>query len=1171
LAYWVLTGRHAYEARTLEQLPEAWHTTPRPPSDRVGVKAGAQPIPPALDELVMAMLSQNPLARPASAAEVIARLSTIARLPPDDEPLSAMSYLQGGKSVGRVRERAKLRRRMRRALSGGGSLVLLEGQAGMGCARILGELAIEARLTGATAIVIDAALHQGVYSLAEQISRALLAAQPEKARTALVGHEAVLARFTTRDERISTHRLTAMTERAAGDPRETRLRTQGALMAWIERLVREVPLSIAVHNFQRADESSAALLAALTRGISEARLFVALAYDPDDLAAAPGSLEGLREDIAPVVLRGLNRDEVRVLVESTFGAVPNTERLASWLYDLTGGNPQRCLDLMHHLLEQRVIRFIDGLWTLPHEVSPAELPSDLNEMAEARLDRLSPDALRLCLALGVHRGPASVERCVNIAEFEHIAEPLRALHELEATGVIVWGEESVRFVHAAARDAALRRIGAAELRRLHGQLGKLLSQESGHDVEAMLDAGWHLLHGGEERRGADVLAGAALALSYDANGMPAAIPALRAALTAFRKQGRGKHELARLLGPLAMSGFYTDRLILEEYGDGALEVLQDVVGLSLARRLRPWLGRTLGTWLGLAVGFGSCVIAYGPRKAVSSFTELVVLFQWVATVLVALGTITLDPPRARRYARLMEPLTILGTDSGASLGYRMANALARVSEDRIRESLAECRAVLARLDDPRPVSNMPDDARKLAHGTVLYTCGSLLSLCEDPDCLKMAERLDGLGLKLYEMFANQIRTSYHGLRGEIALADSYRRRVELFAVQAGSSWQAELWTPCVEILCFMLSRDVVGLKRVASQLQRLSREVPSMRRHSDLAQAAYHLVQGEHEASAALGRPIIKQSDPRSFIGWSPTLAGEILNTAALGDPEGGRQLGLKVLSLYSAEDLKATSMVVPIVVALARVEAELGDLIGAAARLDAFLAELGEGGGPVTRGALHEARAHVAMLADDALTARLHVSLAVSCFTPTENPALVARGERLQRKLDAETGASARSSDTLDLGAPGRIQIINLLRACATRAERFDRALQLLLEQTGGPSGYAFGLEGSGLTLLARRNVGEPDALLVERLRVELRSHIDADERSETASSMTDSRVDDASGPGDGSLQQSYILELQTQGASAVVAVAVIDIGDRRLRAPPAAFMSALAEGLHATDVPAA
>jgi hypothetical protein len=71
VAYYLLTGRHVFEAETITDiLLHHLTTTPKPPSAR----SGPFQIPPALDALVMACLAKKPADRPRSAAALKAAL-----------------------------------------------------------------------------------------------------------------------------------------------------------------------------------------------------------------------------------------------------------------------------------------------------------------------------------------------------------------------------------------------------------------------------------------------------------------------------------------------------------------------------------------------------------------------------------------------------------------------------------------------------------------------------------------------------------------------------------------------------------------------------------------------------------------------------------------------------------------------------------------------------------------------------------------------------------------------------------------------------------------------------------------------------------------------------------------------------------------------------------------
>jgi serine/threonine-protein kinase len=73
VAYYLLTGRHVFEGRTVvEVCGHQLHTAPTPPSERLG-----RPLPPGLEALTLACLEKDPAARPESAAALLARLDLL--------------------------------------------------------------------------------------------------------------------------------------------------------------------------------------------------------------------------------------------------------------------------------------------------------------------------------------------------------------------------------------------------------------------------------------------------------------------------------------------------------------------------------------------------------------------------------------------------------------------------------------------------------------------------------------------------------------------------------------------------------------------------------------------------------------------------------------------------------------------------------------------------------------------------------------------------------------------------------------------------------------------------------------------------------------------------------------------------------------------------------------
>jgi serine/threonine-protein kinase len=73
VAYWLLTGQTVFSGDTpMALVVHHAHTPPEPPSTRTEL-----PIPPALDELVLACLAKDPAERPQSAKELSQRLAEV--------------------------------------------------------------------------------------------------------------------------------------------------------------------------------------------------------------------------------------------------------------------------------------------------------------------------------------------------------------------------------------------------------------------------------------------------------------------------------------------------------------------------------------------------------------------------------------------------------------------------------------------------------------------------------------------------------------------------------------------------------------------------------------------------------------------------------------------------------------------------------------------------------------------------------------------------------------------------------------------------------------------------------------------------------------------------------------------------------------------------------------
>ncbi|HEX3596376.1 MAG TPA: serine/threonine-protein kinase, partial [Polyangiaceae bacterium] len=356
-AYWALTGRHAYPARSLADLEELWSkgAAARP-------SAHVHGIPSALDDLVLSLLHMDPLARPSSAAEVIERLNTIAHLESEDE--AAQSYLVSPGVIGRAETSKRLGRRLVRLQHHGkGAAVLIIGHTGVGRTRLLEELGLDAQLSGLRVVAVDAESCPETYGVAGALVEGVFRCVPRAATEAAADAPLALAL-----QFPSFGRVRSRHSHVPSDPAELRVALQTALHDWMVAVARKQRLLLLVDNLQQTDEASLALLTSLSHEASKKPLFLALTLRSGEAPVAPSAIAALEQSVEAMMLEPLQREQTHELVQALFGDVPNVGRLAAWMHDTSGGNPLSCIEFARDIVSKQIATYHDGSWVLPQSL-----------------------------------------------------------------------------------------------------------------------------------------------------------------------------------------------------------------------------------------------------------------------------------------------------------------------------------------------------------------------------------------------------------------------------------------------------------------------------------------------------------------------------------------------------------------------------------------------------------------------------------------------------------------------------------------------------------------------------------------------------------------------------------------------------------------------------------
>ncbi len=387
-----------------------------------------------------------------------------------------------GAVLERERELEALQVAARDAAKGNGSLVMLEGSAGLGKSRLLDAAREMSAETGVSALCarseeLEMALP---WSLARMLLAPALADLPASTR------RHVLAGVT--GGAAALLKPGGAPAKAAGDG-DVILRLAHGLMWLTAGLSDQVPLSLIIDDAHWADEPSLRFIAYLTARLAELPVAVLIARRPRQLGAEPGLLERIAaHPITRILqLKPLSETAVSQLAREALGS-DATPSVGAACAEATAGNPFYLRELLHQLSSER-----DAGTAIDASSVGASAPAGVASNVCLRLAGLGSEATRLARAVAVLGQGASLPHAAELAAIE-LVQASRALDCLAAAELLAGGEP-LRFVHPLVASAVHDDIGPGERGDWHLRAARLLARQgAGPPLVAV-----HLLAGG--RRG----------------------------------------------------------------------------------------------------------------------------------------------------------------------------------------------------------------------------------------------------------------------------------------------------------------------------------------------------------------------------------------------------------------------------------------------------------------------------------------------------------------------------------------------------------------------------------------------------------------------------------------------------------------------------------------------
>jgi serine/threonine-protein kinase len=1059
--YYTLVGRHAYPGRDFQQLAEMWRTRPRRPSEIV---AG---IPEALDALLLGLMSPDPAMRPASAAEVMERLSVIAGLPSDEQLHVSRAYLSTPTLFGRETELSHIRKIVARAQRRRGASVVVRGLAGSGRSRLLDALVLEGKLAGATVLRADPSdAVSGSYGVARAIAAQLLRLLPDVAFAAAEPHIAVLG-----------HVAPELLEKYSGvvlstfeDAHHMARRVQPAFRQWLSDIGRKRALIVAIDDLHRIDETSAALFAIMANEVSQRSILVAATLEsrasvPPHLASVLKLFTGASTAFD---IEALSEEHARQLLGSIFGEQPNLARLAHRLFAIAAGNPRDLLRLAQHLVDDNVLRYQAGAWILPEAIEQIELPTSMGDALRERVAALPEDARELVLAVAFAPGERfTFDECLVLSGHEQRGRLAKSIDDLVAREMFL--EAGAAFhLGRAGSDSALREgVSEERARATHQRLARVFGKRGDGLRQAR-----HLLLAAEHATGLDVFVAFCIESELKTNTSSDAfvkliqsVPddwfhwfeeALRLAVEG-RRPAKDVHAIrSRLSGLVAMAGSaaapHLEALVAE---------LHRECGLDIYDSLDPTLdaGQRLATAMGGA--WKRHMETPEAERTVDPTTALTKLARALAQ---SIGLLAISGdyegwkrlPSLRAFAPVSPALAVVD-QLVQGVGARIAG--------RIEQCLQLYKPLLERLAQPDRAgldeSHHRHTRLRVMQGVCLLQ--ATMGVTPDPAMLRELET-DAF----YEPSALLVRMVSHVWRGEVQEADRRKKDVELLQIQTRPRTMSDGTHLLSELVAYAFMDDLTRVKRTLESVEAMAKDHAPWMATVHYGKGEYNRIRGDHASALEELDASLSMMVPGQGRAWPHAAGARLMALIELGRLEEAKSAAEQYSSIAAFADIGYAKSYVDMPRSL--VLAKLGHIETAEAMSDRVIAlfeSLGIAG--LNLATAHEFRARVAVEAQDQSAFEKHAALAGALGR--RRGLSSAKYALLVQRVGTVDGIGALTGQDSVLS-----QFSSLLATCKSAGERAERGLDMLVRSSGAVGGVLYALSSKGVVRRAQVGRLVPD-----------------------------------------------------------------------------------------------
>ncbi|UCG70783.1 MAG: DUF2791 family P-loop domain-containing protein, partial [Thermoplasmata archaeon] len=168
----------------------------------------------------------------------------------------------------------------------------------------------------------------------------------------------------------------------------------------LARSTQTSPTLLCIEDLQWVDQSSLAMMHYIARNTRESGLLILGTYRPEDVAAMNGKGHPLvgtmqlmdREDLYKKMdLERLPEESIDEFLSALLRDIDFTYEFKNKIYKETDGNPLFVIELVKFLVDEEIIKNLDGTWKLAKELKEGTIPSKVFNVISRRLNRVEID------------------------------------------------------------------------------------------------------------------------------------------------------------------------------------------------------------------------------------------------------------------------------------------------------------------------------------------------------------------------------------------------------------------------------------------------------------------------------------------------------------------------------------------------------------------------------------------------------------------------------------------------------------------------------------------------------------------------------------------------------------------------------------------------------------